>query len=199
MLGMTKKGNEKLNWLDKLDKINQLITLWSKRDLSIYGRVQIIKSFAVAQLVQVASLLPVPVGIVLKLNDIFFRFLWKGKDKVKCMKVIKPAKNGGINMVDIESMFMALKATWVGRIIAADPTKHGWAQLAHIFMTKVASLTDISGFSLDKETGFPALESIHPFHKEVVYGYSYANVIDLEMFEHVAFMINLYGEIDSLM
>ena len=141
MLGMT--SNEKLNWLDKLDKINQLITLWSKRNLSIYGRVQIIKSFAVAQLVQVASLLPVPIGIVPKLNDIFFRFLWKGKDKVKHLKVIKPAKNGRINMVDIESMFMALKATWVGRIIAADPTKHGWAQLAHIFMTKVASLTDI--------------------------------------------------------
>ena len=87
-------------------------------------------------------------------------------------------------MVDIESMFMALKATWVGRIIAADPTKHVWAQLAHIFMTKVAILTDISGFSLDKEIGFPALESIHPFYKEVVYGYSYANAIDLEMFEH---------------
>ena len=74
-VGHDKKSNEKLNWLDKLDKINQLVTLWSKRDLSIYGRVQIIKSFAVAQLVQVASLLSIPVGIVPKLNDIFFRFL----------------------------------------------------------------------------------------------------------------------------
>ena len=87
---------------------------------------------------------------------------------MKRLKVIKPATNGGINMVDIESMFMALKATCALRIIAADPTKHGWAQLAHIFMTNVATLTDISGFSLDKETGFPALECIHPCYKEVV-------------------------------
>ena len=54
-VGHDQKSNEKLNWLDKLDKINQLLTLWSKRDLSVYGRVQIIKSFAVAQLVQVAT------------------------------------------------------------------------------------------------------------------------------------------------
>ena len=55
-----KERNENLNWLDKIDKIHQLILSWSKRDLSIYGKVQIINSFAVAQLVNVASLVSIP-------------------------------------------------------------------------------------------------------------------------------------------
>ena len=56
LVGHDKERNEKLNWLDKIDKIRQLILSWSKRDLSIYGKVQIVKSFAVSQLVNVASL-----------------------------------------------------------------------------------------------------------------------------------------------
>ena len=76
MSDMTKKKMiEKLNWLDKIDKIRQLILSWSKRDLSIYGKVQIIKSFAVLQLVNVASLLPIPSEIVKKINKIFFKYL----------------------------------------------------------------------------------------------------------------------------
>ena len=71
-VGHDKERNEKLNWLDKIDKIRQLILLWSKRGLSIYGKVQIIKSFAVSQLVNVASLLPIPNEIVKKINKIFF-------------------------------------------------------------------------------------------------------------------------------
>ena len=39
-VGHDKEKNEKLNWLDKIDKIRQLILSWSKRDLSIYGKMQ---------------------------------------------------------------------------------------------------------------------------------------------------------------
>ena len=120
-VGHGKERNEKLNWLDKIDKIRQLILSWSKRDLSIYGKVQIIKSFAVSLLVNVASLLPIPNEIVKMINKIFFKYLWKSKDKVKRIKLLKPSKDGGINMIDIESMFRALKAAWIPRLNAADP------------------------------------------------------------------------------
>ena len=38
---------------------------------------------------------------------IFFKYLWKSEDKVKRYKLLKPSKDGGINMIDIESMFRA--------------------------------------------------------------------------------------------
>ena len=141
-VGHDKEKNEKLNWLDKIDKIRQLILSWSKRDLSIYGKVQIIKYFAISQLVDVASLLPIPSQIVKKINKIFFKYLWKSKEKVKHIKLLKPSKDGGINMIDIESMFRALKAAWIPRLNAADPTNQSWAQLAHFFISKFVRIED---------------------------------------------------------
>ena len=125
-VGHDKERNEKLNWFDKIEKIRQLISAWSKRDLSIYGKVEILKSFAVSQLVQVASLIPVPSGIVKSINGIFFKYIWNSKDKVKRIKLLKSRKDGGINMTDIEPMFRALKATWILRLYAADPVKQSW-------------------------------------------------------------------------
>ena len=93
-IGHDKERNEKLNWFDKIEKMRQSIASWSKRDLSIYGKVQIIKSFAVSQLVHVASLIPVPSGIVKTINRIFFKYIWNSKDKVKRIKLIKPSKDG---------------------------------------------------------------------------------------------------------
>ena len=61
-LGLDKILNEQLNWHDKIDKSNTLLTTWSNRDLSLYGKVPILKTFAVSQLVQPAFLLPIPGG-----------------------------------------------------------------------------------------------------------------------------------------
>ena len=194
-VGHDNERNEKLNWLDKIDKIRQLILSWSKRDLSIYGKVQIIKSFAVSQLVNVASLLPIPNDIVKMINKIFFKYLWKSKDKVKRIKLLKPSKDGGINMIDIESMFRALKAAWIPRLNAADPTKQSWAQLAHFFITKFVRMEDIRGFSIDKDTEFPELKNMNPFYKEVVMGYCYSNVIDYEQFCSNIYSQSLWGNL----
>ena len=86
----------------------------------------------------VASLLPIPSEIVKKINKIFFKYPWKSKENVKRIKLLKPSKDGGINIIHIESMFRALKAAWIPRLIinAADPTNQSWAQLAHFFISK---------------------------------------------------------------
>ena len=68
---------------------------------------------------------------------------------------------------DIESLFRALKATWILRLNAADPAKQSWAQFAHFYISKVVKLEDIRGFSIDKDTDFPELKNMYPFIKEL--------------------------------
>ena len=164
-------------------------------NLSIYGKVQIIKSFAVSQLVNVASLLPIANEVVKKINKMIFKYLWKSKRKVKRIKILKPSKYGGINMADTESMFRALKAAWIPRLNAADPTKRSWAQLAHFFISKFVRIEDIRAFSIDKDTEFPELKNTHPFYKEVVMGYWYSNVIDYEQFCSNIYSQSLWGNL----
>ena len=51
-----------------------------------------------------------------QVNHIIFTFLWKGKDKVTRLSAINTLEEGGIKMIDIESMMKALRLAWLKRI-----------------------------------------------------------------------------------
>ena len=87
-----------------------------KRKLTLFGKVFVIKTYALSKLVFPASVLSVPEQVVSKLKTIFFEYLWGKRDKVKRSTVIKKLQEGGLNMVDLDSYFMSLKASWVPRI-----------------------------------------------------------------------------------
>ena len=70
------------NFIEKLDSVKKLINMWSTRGLSLYGKVTVIKSLLIPKLVFVSSLLTMPKGVIKELNQLIFRFLWKGVDKV---------------------------------------------------------------------------------------------------------------------
>ena len=191
--GHDEELTEKLNWLDKLDKIDQLLSLWSRRDLSLYGKVQIVKTLALSQVVHVASILPIPKTIQFQLNSMLYKFVWSGKDKVKRDKIIRPYDKGGLNMVDVESMFMALKAAWLYRITISDPTESSWVQLANYFMRQLVGSNNVLDFILDKNIVLPVLKDIHPFYREVILGYSFANDVSHEVFCDNIFGQSLWG------
>lgn len=75
----TPASNLQENWTKRLTKIEQIIAKWSKRNLSITGKVCIIKSFLISQFVYPMQALIAPTQILHKLNTILFRFMWKKK------------------------------------------------------------------------------------------------------------------------
>ena len=50
------------------------------------------------------------------MEHILYTFLWKGKDKVTRLSAINNFEGGGIKMIDIDSMVMALRLAWLKRI-----------------------------------------------------------------------------------
>ena len=81
------------NFIAKLDTIKKLINIWSYRGLSLYGKVTIIKSLIMPKLVYVSSLLPTPKEVIKQLNQLLFKFLWKGIDKVTRLSAINEYEN----------------------------------------------------------------------------------------------------------
>ena len=63
-----------------------------------------------------SSLLPTPSNIIKQANHINFSFLWKREDKTTRLSAIKTLEEGGIKMIDIESMKKALRLAWLKRI-----------------------------------------------------------------------------------
>ena len=68
---------------DKIDKVKQILDKWRDRELSLFGSIQIIKTFAVSQFVLPTPLLVVPSNITMKIESMLYDFLWRSKDKVK--------------------------------------------------------------------------------------------------------------------
>ena len=120
-VGYSADKNIQMNWNCKIEKVENILQSWSKRELSLFGRIQIIKTFALSQFILSASLLAVPLDIIKHIERMLYKFLWGGKDKVKRKKVIQDLKQGGLNMVDIRSIFRSFKAVWISRIFQSNP------------------------------------------------------------------------------
>ena len=94
---------EKLNWEKKIEKMNSLFLSWSKRNLSILGKVLIIKALIIPIFTFIVSSCVIPEKYKKEIESKCFKFIWNGKpDKVKRNTLIGDFEKGGLNMIDIE-------------------------------------------------------------------------------------------------
>ena len=61
-------------------------------------------------------MLPTPKKVVKQLNQMIFKFLWNGTDKVSRVSTINEYSEGGLKMIDLECMVKSLRLAWVERI-----------------------------------------------------------------------------------
>ena len=101
------KQRDSLNFKKTLKEIKKSINMWKWRGLSLLGRIQIIKTFAIPKLMYRASVIPISQDLIEEANSLFYGFIWNGKDKVKRQALISDFKNGGLKMLDIESLIKA--------------------------------------------------------------------------------------------
>ena len=76
------KKREELNFWKTLESIKKTINLRKWRGLSLIGRIQIVKTFAIPKLMFRASAISVSEDLVKEDESIFYHFIWNGKDKV---------------------------------------------------------------------------------------------------------------------
>ena len=74
----------KINYDGKIREIKSLLISWSKRVLTPYGKITVIKSLALAKLSHLFLMLPNPDNKTIKeLEKLFFNYLWNGTDRIK--------------------------------------------------------------------------------------------------------------------
>ena len=86
---------------------------------------------------------------------------------MKRAKVIKELKHGGLNMIDIKSIFMSFKAAWITRFLDSDPNVHGWAQTTHYYLKPFLNCNDALVFNFDDNIDFPDLNHLSSFYRDV--------------------------------
>ena len=103
-----------VSFSEKIDKLQSILNSWSARRLTLLGKITIIKSLAVSQIVYLLSSLPSHQKIVYEINSMLYDFLWDSKgDKIKRTEIINDYNKGGLKMIDIQSFNASLKTKWV--------------------------------------------------------------------------------------
>ena len=118
-----------------IKSIKQCLNSWNWRGLTLLGKVQVIKAFAVPKILYRTAVLPCEGEFMKEINNLIFGFLWKGKDKVKQTAMINDTENGGLKMVDIDLMIRTQKIMCVKRYLDNNPL--GWKKILDYYLEKV--------------------------------------------------------------
>ena len=117
-----------INYNKVLMSICHLFSQWSKRNLTVLGRVTVVKSLILSKLTfMILSLPDPPKSFVKDLDIMLYKFIWKGGDRVSRNQMIQTYGQGGVKMIDLRSYISALKCTWIRRFL--NTGNSGWATL----------------------------------------------------------------------
>ena len=136
-----KKNIFELNFANTVNKIRSILNVWSSRSLSLLDRITIIKSLVVPILIYKVSLVTceIPKKFIQEVNKTLFQFIWGSKwERVARSKFCNDIKNGGANMIDIETYISALRLNWMIKFLD-DAYDSSWKEIEHIF-----SLVDVT-------------------------------------------------------
>ena len=119
------KIKEEMNYKEILSKIKKLLAWWKQRDLSLMGKIHLLKTYALSKLNYISSLIVVPNWVLLEVEKITFNFLWNGKDRIKRNIMYQDYKNGGMRMNNYGISVKAQRIGWLKRLMYGE--KHmGW-------------------------------------------------------------------------
>ena len=124
-LGIWCHTNPKLmiekNYTERLTKIKATINIWKQRKLSLKGKITVLWSMVLPQMLYVSSMLYTPKWVIDQTDKIMFDFLWSGKKpQVKKSSIIAEISEGGLRMLHFECMVKAIKINWIKRFLNND-------------------------------------------------------------------------------
>ena len=111
------KTREELNYKEILSKIKRLLGWWKQRDLTVMGKVHLLKTYALSKLNYVSSSFVVPKWVVAEINKICFEFIWNGKDRIKRAICYQDYGDGGLRMIDFELFVKTQRIMWLKRLL----------------------------------------------------------------------------------
>ena len=121
------KIREERNVDKVVNAMTKHLTNWSRRHLTLMGKILIAKAYGISQMVFLMQSIMLNDKSLKRLNQILFKFLWnknfnaaKAPDPVKREIVLTPCKFGGFGMADINLMNKSLNLRAIGRLTKSD-------------------------------------------------------------------------------
>jgi exonuclease III len=124
-----------LNYDDKIKTLSNVLNMWKQRDLTVLGKITIIKTFGLASLLYTSAMIGMPLSVQKKVNSIIYQCIWKGPDRVKRSVMCGGLDDGGVKMVDLKSKVNAQAVMWLKRLTMVNPS--GWKHILLTYLNKI--------------------------------------------------------------
>ena len=112
---------KKLNFEDILKFIREKLHLWNWRNLTIFGRIQMVKTFAIQILMYRAGLVCIHKDIIKEATKIIFNIICKGKGKIERSTLISDVENRGLRAPCLESIIKTQQIMYCKKFADAQP------------------------------------------------------------------------------
>ena len=130
------------------------LATWSTRNLSLLGKILIIKTYAISQLIFFMQSSQLTESYLKMFEATVFKFLWnknmsasRAPDRIKREIMLKPVKLGGFGLLSIKELDRAIKLKAYGRFLTTD----------HPFLTQLRDKSNLTNFF---DVKVPKIESV---------------------------------------
>ena len=120
------KAREDVNVQMRMDSTEKILKMWSTRQLSLLGRILIIKTFAISQFVFLLQSMKIWEPNLKKVERLFFKYLWnrnfsgnRAPERLKRSIMLTPMKYGGFGLMDIRDLSASLDLRSLGRTLTS--------------------------------------------------------------------------------
>ena len=140
-------AKQKLNINELISSIQLKLRIWRWRDLTIIGRIQIVKTFIIPIFLYRTSLISLDKEFVKEANKIIFDFIWKGKDKVKRSALISDIEDGGLKAPHLNSIIETQRVLCCKKLANDQPS--GWRTILLHYLKSVRGKSVLCCDSVD--------------------------------------------------
>ncbi len=189
-----------INYSNVIKKIRSSADLWKRRKLTLYGKVVIIKTFLLSQIIYKASVLPnPPTKIIDEIVKVIMTFLWDDKQpRIKKEVLYNSYENGGLKLPHLPTQIDAIKIAWVKRIMMAE-NNCVWKLFAqNCLKLDIKLLFEVNISFKDLEKVIPG--KLNLFWKDVLKSwceYNHCNPMDKFAIQNQVIWYNSYIKINS--
>ena len=107
----------KYNFDNTIERFKSTLRHWKLRNLTLYGKVTIVKTLGIPQIRYVCNVLVPPEYFISNIKNIIVDFVWSGgSSKIKYNAIINDKSEGGLSLPDIESIVKTRRIIWLKQI-----------------------------------------------------------------------------------
>jgi len=169
ILGIYFSYNDKFfydnNFKRILTNFQTTLSIWRSRTLTLYGKIQVLRSLALPKLLYVCSVIYASEDFIKIVESTIKDFIWNGKKpKIKHSTLIGDYSKGGLKLPDFRSCLKANQVKWTIRLILSCKEKPQLSIIPSTYLQSIGGFQQINN-NFDRKR-IP--ENIPSFYRSVL-------------------------------